>query len=123
MAKHKILIVEDDESVRLLLKLYLVRLNFTFIEAKNGLEGIGMARQFKPNLVVTDLNMPIMDGISMIKEIRADVNLKHVPVIVLTGTAKDQQQLASAAGADAVLSKPIQRRDLIEVIESMLHKE
>src|SRR4051812_25397812 len=113
----RILLVEDDESVRILLKLYLMRLNYKLLEAKNGLEGLGVAKQFEPHLIITDLTMPVMDGITLVKTIRADEKLKKTPIIVITGTSSEYQQKASDAGADAVLNKPVVRRDLIEIIE------
>jgi len=118
----KILIVEDDESVQILLKLFLIRLSHNIIEAKNGLEGIGMARQFKPDVIIADLNMPILDGIEMLKVLKADPSTAHIPVVVFTGTSGEQQQKASEAGAVTVLSKPISRQDLIQVIDSVLSK-
>ena len=121
MAK-KILIVEDEESIRILLKLFLVRLNYKTYEARNGLEGLGMARQFEPHLIITDLMMPVMDGIALVKSIRADEKLKNIPIIVLTGGTGELQQTASVAGASTVMSKPIVRRDLIDVIDSILEK-
>jgi len=118
----KILIVEDDESVQLLLKLFLIRLSHSIFEAKNGLEGLGMARQFKPDVIIADLNMPVLDGIEMMKVLKADPATSHIPVIVFTGTYGGQQQKAAEAGAIAVLSKPISRQDLINVIDSVLSK-
>lgn len=121
MAK-RILIVEDEESIRILLKLYLVRLSYRIYEARNGLEGLGMAKQFEPHLIITDLMMPVMDGIALVKAIRADERLKATPIIVLTGGPGDTQQHASDAGANTVMNKPIVRRDLVSVIDSMLMK-
>ena len=122
MPTKRILIIEDEESVRLLLKLYLMRHHFTLMEAKNGLEGLGVARQFIPDLVITDLNMPVMDGIAFVKSARADEKLKNVPVVVVTGTAGECQQRANDAGATAVLQKPISRRDLLNIIELIFSK-
>ncbi len=122
MPTKRILIIEDEESVRLLLKLYLMRNNFTLMEARNGLEGLGVARQFVPDLIITDLNMPVMDGIAFLKSARADDKLKDVPIIVFTGTAGEQQQKANEAGASAVLQKPISRRDIMGLIETIFNK-
>jgi CheY-like chemotaxis protein len=97
--------------------LYLMRLNYKLLEAKNGLEGLGVAKQFEPHLIITDLTMPVMDGIALVKAIRADDRLKKTPIIVITGTSSEFQTKASEAGADAVLNKPVVRRDLIEIIE------
>lgn len=120
MDTKKILVIEDDNSVRLLLKLFLIRYDAKLLEAKNGLEGIGVARQFQPDLIITDVSMPVMDGIEFVKEVRADAVLKATPIIVFTGTGGVYQNQASAAGATAVLEKPIKKRDLINVIEAVL---
>lgn len=120
MDTKRILIVEDDQSVRVLLKLFLMRGKYTVNEARNGLEGYGIARQVEPHLIITDLNMPVMDGVALIRSIRNDEKLKNTRIIVLTGTTSDQQQLANQAGADAVLNKPVTRRDILAVIEAML---
>lgn len=117
MMTKKILLVEDDESVRLLLKLYIVRLNCKLYEAKNGLEGYGMAKQFEPHLIISDLTMPVLDGVQMLKLLKADEKLKKTPVIIITGTSAEHQQRAYEAGADAVLNKPVSRRDLIDIID------
>lgn len=121
MAK-KILIVEDEESIRILLKLFLVRLNYKTYEARNGLEGYGMAKQFIPDLIITDLMMPVMDGLALIKSIRADERLKNTPIVVLTGSDAEMQQTASIAGANTVMNKPVVRRELVDVIDSILEK-
>jgi adenylate cyclase len=118
----KILIVDDEEPIRTLLKLFLVRLSYKIYEAKNGLEGYGMARQFEPHLIITDLMMPVMDGIALVRSIRADEKLKDTPIIILTGGSGDLQQESSLAGANTVMSKPVSRRDLIEVIDSILER-
>jgi adenylate cyclase len=118
----KILIVEDEEPIRTILKLFLVRLSYKIYEAKNGLEGYGMARQFEPDLIITDLMMPVMDGIALVRSIRADEKLKDTPIVVLTGGSGDLQRDSSLAGANAVLTKPISRREIIEVIDSILER-
>lgn len=123
MPTKRILIIEDEESVRLLLKLYLMRHNFKLMEARNGLEGLGVARQFVPDLIITDLNMPVMDGTAFVLSARADDKLKDVPIIVLTGTAGEFQQKANEAGATTVLQKPISRRDLLNIIELIFQKK
>ncbi len=117
---RKILIVEDDQSIRVLLKLYLVRLSHQLLEARNGLEGLSMAKQFEPDLIITDLAMPVMDGVKLVTTLRAHPKLKDVPVVVLTGTSAEVQQRANDMGATAVLTKPINRRDLVGLIDQIL---
>lgn len=118
----KVLIVEDDESVRAVLKLQLTKKDkdIEIVEARNGMEGLGLARQLKPRIVITDLMMPVMGGIDLVQELRADFDTKEIFVIVITSGGDDLQKQAHEAGADAVLSKPFARKDLVALIDSVL---
>lgn len=122
-SEKTILLVEDDERVRLLLSLFLLYYPAKLLQARNGLEALGIAREAKPDVIVTDLNMPVMDGITLIKLIRADEVLKSTPVIVLTGTAGEMQSLANKEGATAVLPKPIKKKEFINLIEIVLKQK
>lgn len=122
MAKvtNVILIVEDDDSVRSLVQLFLARKRYKLIEAKNGLEGLGLARSMLPALIITDLMMPGMSGIELITELKKDDKTKDIPVICITGATHADQMAASAAGAVAVLAKPLHLKDFISLVASLL---
>lgn len=119
----KVLIIDDDEIICTLMKLYLNGLgNFEFWVAHNGLAGLNMARQTLPDLIITDITMPVMDGIMFLSALRRDPveKLKKVPVIVVSGTSDDLKGKAYEAGADMVLEKPLVRKYLINAMEKLL---
>lgn len=122
---RKVLIVDDDELICTLMKLYLNGLgNFEFWVAHNGLAALNMARQMLPDLIITDITMPVMDGIMLLSCLRREPieKLKKVPVIVVSGTSDDLKAKAYEAGADMVLEKPLVRKYLINAIEKLLPK-
>lgn len=116
----KVLIV-DDELICTLMKLYLTGLgNFEFWVAHNGLAALNMAQRVHPDLIISDITMPIMDGITLVSHIRKDEKMRKVPIIMVSGTSDDLKDKAYAAGADMVLEKPLVRRYLINAIEKLL---
>ena len=115
-----ILIVEDDEEIRQ----YIIdelKHKFKFVEAKNGMEGLAIAREMVPDLIISDVIMPQMDGIEMCNKLKDDVTTNHIPVILLTAKASDEDKLVGIkTGADSYLTKPF-NIDLLEVnIENLL---
>lgn len=129
MPRHerKVLIVEDNELIRMLLKLLLthapVRLAIT--EAENGEEGFHMARQFYPDLIISDLDMPMMDGIQLCRMLRQqfDRKLADVPIIVATGTSSEWRSKCMEAGANIVIEKPVYKKDLISAVLTLLEPD
>lgn len=118
----RVLIVDDDEVNLYLLRTVLQGHDFAVDEASDGEEALAQARQSLPDLVISDLLMPAMDGYSLLREWRADVRLRDVPFIVYTATycePKDQQ-LALTLGADAYLLKSIEPEELIARIREVL---
>ncbi len=118
--RKRILIVEDDEAIRILIRLYIVRLPFTIYEAVDGLDGLAVANQIVPDLIITDLAMPRMGGLELIKAIRANKKLELIPIIVITGTEHAEQISAIAAGASTVIQKPIKHSVLRQNINVFL---
>jgi len=114
----KILIVDDDGDLRTLLGLCFLRRGHSIVVASNGARALECLAAHKPDLLVTDVNMPVMNGLELLSRLRAD-GYPDLPVIVLTGQA-DQRAAASAAGADAFLVKPVPLRLLGEVAERLL---
>src|SRR5690242_1316383 len=90
----KILVVEDTLDTRELLHLYLTGEGFTVITAGDGREGLYLARAEKPDLVITDLNMPHLDGLALVKELRAEPQFKDLPIIVMTAFGKQDRDEA-----------------------------
>lgn len=114
-----ILIAEDNESVRTLLELQLRGLkNATFYEASDGLEALRQIRRQIPDLLITDVSMPNMDGVSLIKEVRADPDprINQMPIMVITASTDGQASECLHAGADLVLHKPVKSRAVLDAV-------
>jgi two-component system chemotaxis response regulator CheY len=104
----KILVVDDDRTTRKLLSLYLKGNGFQVVTAENGLDAIEKLGGETVNLVVTDLNMPYMDGIEFIRTMKANPDTGHITALMITTEDDDEErQRASNAGADGYLIKPV----------------
>lgn len=117
----KILIVDDDENNRILMREILNFHGYEIIEAENGVEGLKKAKEDKPALMLLDIQMPVMDGFTAIRKIREDNELKDLIVVAITSFAmKDDQRKALSAGFNGYLTKPINTRKLPEIVEKFL---
>ncbi len=114
----KILIVDDEGDLRTLLGLCFLRRGHSIVVASNGAEGLACVAAHAPDLLVTDVNMPVLDGLELLRQLRA-AGHADLPVILLTARA-DQRAAATAAGADAFLVKPVPLRDLSATAERLL---
>ena len=104
----KILVVDDDRTTRKLLSLYLKGNGFDVVTAENGLDAIEKLGGETVNLVVTDLNMPLMDGIEFIRTMKTNPDTGHIPALMITTEDdEEERQRAAAAGADGYLIKPV----------------
>jgi len=113
--KKTILVVDDIESNRILLKETLKPYNLSTIEAKNGKEGIDTAKKYHPDLILMDLRMPVMDGYEATGKIKKDRNLKDIPVIILTASAmKEQEEKIKKINCEGYVRKPIKKAELIQ---------
>jgi CheY-like chemotaxis protein len=117
----KLLLAEDDEFSRDMLVRRLQRNGFEMVAAADGREAILAARQHRPDLILMDLDMPVMDGASAIRALKSDPRTFKIPVIVLTAHASsDDVADALAAGCQAYETKPIVLRRLVERVEEAL---
>ncbi len=113
----KILIVEDNESNRLLLYHVLKNQGHEVIEAKDGKEGIEKAEEYMPDLIFMDLQLPLLDGFTAIKMLKNDPKTKHIKIIALTAFAmKGDKDMIIETGADDYIAKPIDTRRLVEIV-------
>ena len=104
----KILLIEDNELNLDMLTRRLVRKGFTVISAADGLSGIEKANQEKPELIIMDLSLPILDGWGAAKKLKAEIATKSIPIIALTAHAmKGDRQKALNAGCDEYDTKPV----------------
>jgi CheY-like chemotaxis protein len=116
----RILLVEDAEDILLLLKTELEMLGYVVMTASDGRAGMEGAKNTPPDLIISDIKMPMVDGYELIRAIRATAGLSAIPAIALTGFGvKAAGQRALAAGFDACLSKPAQREDVLAVIRRL----
>lgn len=113
MKRQKILIIDDDPDILDVLDLTLSE-RFDVVSAKNGVEGLGQAKMHMPDLIITDYMMPVMAGPEFCREIRKDVTLSHIPIIMLTGKGDIKDMVSGInAGADDYLIKPFEPETLL----------
>lgn len=120
MAKT-ILIVDDSVSLRQVVKIALMDAGYEVIEAGNGQEGLQRLDGRKIHLIVSDVNMPIMDGITFVKNVKQHASYKFTPVIMLTTeTGDDKKKAGQEAGAKAWVVKPFQPPILLAAISKLI---
>ncbi len=121
MEDLKFLVVDDFSTMRRILRNLLKELGFANVqEAENGAEGLTKLRAETFDFVVLDWNMPVMTGIELLKEIRADANLKHLPVLMVTAEAKKENIIEAAqAGASGYVVKPFTAAILDEKLKKI----
>ncbi|MFY7906299.1 MAG: response regulator transcription factor, partial [Burkholderiaceae bacterium] len=119
----RIVIAEDEADIRLNLKRMLSLEGFQVWAGENGHEALELIRLHQPDIVVSDVMMPVMTGHQLIATIRSDSALAHLPVILLTAKA-DRQDMREGMnlGADDYITKPFQRGELLDSIRSRLEK-
>lgn len=118
----KILIVDDDKIVRLILSEALSQDGFAnIITATNGVEAIDMIKQHNPDLVITDMMMPEMDGFQLIQEIRNDASLAHILIIVIT-SREEMEELVAITGVSYFLAKPFEKEQVLETVRRVLNE-
>ncbi len=117
----KVLIVEDTKTITNLIQVYLMGWGFEFHDASNGAVGLARAREIKPDLIISDVQMPEMDGFALCAAIRADPALHKIPVVMLT-SLKDEasRQKGRLVGATAFLNKPVSVDDLRDKVRTIL---
>lgn len=117
----KILIVDDDKTTRKLLSLYLKGSGFEVVTAENGLNALEKLGSDTFQLVLTDLNMPFMDGIEFLKAMKSNPGTSNIPALMLTTeTDEEERQRAIDAGADGYLSKPVTAEVVAAKIRQMV---
>lgn len=113
-----VLVVEDDDAILLLLEEVLGEEGYTVRKATNGLEGLEQVLQHHPDLVISDLMMPVLDGIDMAAAIRADARYRDLPLVAISGARRPDDRLR-ALFTD-FLAKPFSVTDLVERVEHAL---
>ena len=121
MAIEVVLVVEDDSKSRKLVRDLLTFKGYEIIEAETGEEGVRLAQERRPGLVLMDIRLPGIDGIQALGRLRAEVATREIPVMAMTASvmAGDRQRVLDA-GFDAFQSKPIKIKDFVTAVEQLL---
>jgi len=120
----KVLIIDDAVHIRHLISRMLEHANFVTLEAGNGLQGLQLLKEQKPDVVTCDISMPLMDGYEFLLAAKEDPETRHIPVIVVTAVGQEEETAkALNMGADACLTKPFSSSRLLEIIETQLEKQ
>jgi len=123
MSSYKVLVVEDSPTMRQLIVFALKRIRgFQISEANDGVDGLKKLSADKFDLILTDINMPIMDGLKLVSMVRNDPNYKETPIIVITteGATEDRER-ALALGANEYITKPIQTMKILETVKKLMN--
>src|SRR6201994_302143 len=121
-AQYSCLVVEDSPMMRQLLVLALSRLKSVHVtEADDGVDGLRKLAAAKFDIILTDINMPIMDGLKLVKRVRTDPVHRDTPIVIITTeSAEEDRQRALALGANAYITKPIQAPQVIAKVRELL---
>jgi two-component system cell cycle response regulator DivK len=119
-----VLIVEDNDKNMKLARDVLQAKGYQTLEAITGEDGVKLARDMKPDLVLMDIQLPGINGIEAFRQIRADANTSRIPVVALTASVTPTDRTAiAAAGFDAFLSKPINLKEFLDTVKRMVEKK
>jgi two-component system, chemotaxis family, chemotaxis protein CheY len=116
------LVVEDSPPMRKMIVFALSRIReLRVVEADDGVDALRRIASTKFDIIITDINMPILDGLKLVKRLRADEAYREVPIIIITTEgAEEDRQRALALGANAYITKPIQAPQVIEMVREVL---
>jgi two-component system response regulator VicR len=123
--KRRVLCIEDEPEMIDLIRLILERKGFEVLGAVGGQEGLDFVRREKPDLVLLDLMMPDVDGWEVYRQMKADEELQHIPVVVVTAKAQSIDKVLGLhiAKVDDYVTKPFGPGDLVESVERVLKKQ
>ena len=123
MAKQTILVVDDEKDLLDLIEYNLKKEGFDVLKAENGEEGIKIAKEHNPDLILMDIMMPKMDGLEAVKHMRADDDLKAIPIIFLTARSDEKTEVEGLdIGGDDYITKPISTTKLISRIKAVMRR-
>lgn len=119
----RILVVEDQEDLRSMLRDLLTVSDYSVIEAADGAAGIAMAKSERPDLILMDIQMPVIDGYEATRQIKADPANDGIPVIAVSSFAmKGDEEKARSAGCDHYVTKPYSPMQLLKIVRSLLER-
>ncbi len=118
---EKILVIEDNEQNRVLMRQIFIYHGYEVLEASDGLTGLEMARVHLPDLILLDIQMPVMNGYMVIRELRGTPELRKIKIIAVTSFAmKGDREKALQAGFDEYVTKPIDTREFPKLVKKIL---
>lgn len=124
MGEELILVVEDNDLNLKLVRDLLEVHGYQTVGARDGLEGMELAHQLLPCMILMDLQLPKMDGLELTRRLKVDPRTRHIPIYALTAFAmKGDEQKAREAGCDGYITKPIETRELIKRVKEALKIE
>lgn len=119
--RRRILVIEDEKDLAEMIKIRLEKEGWQVELAYDGEEGIRRAKSLKPDLITLDIRMPKLDGYEVCRQLKADKECKHIPILMITVRASEQdKKLGYEAGADDYLPKPYERDVLVSKIKALL---
>jgi two-component system chemotaxis response regulator CheY len=123
MGKYRVMIVEDSPTMRQLVVFALKRLpELEIVEASDGVDALKKLPGQKTDLILTDINMPIMDGLKLISLLKGNPLYREIPVVIITTEgAQEDREKGLALGARAYLPKPIQTNNLLKIVKELLN--
>lgn len=121
IALKKILVIEDDEYLLLLIKRFIKSKGFNVLTAENGFLGLVLAKEQKPDLIVCDIKMPVLDGYGVLENLRKDFKIASIPVFFISFYTDDESiSLAYQLGVNGYLKKPLDLNELLVKIKQQL---
>lgn len=118
----KILLIEDDEYLRLLIERFLKSEGFNVLTAENGFIGLVLAKEQKPDLIVCDIKMPVLDGYGVLENLRKDLKIGNIPVFFISFYADEEMiERAYQLGVNDYLKKPLDLNELLVKIRQQLN--
>ena len=117
----RILVVEDQPDNRQIIRDLLTSAGYDLIEAEDGAAGVSLAESERPDLILMDIQLPVLDGYEATRRIKADPELRAIPIVVVTSYAlSGDDEKARAAGCDAYVAKPFSPRHLLATVRQFL---
>jgi two-component system phosphate regulon response regulator PhoB len=120
MASRKVLIVEDNDDSRNLLQFYIATLGHEVMTAPDGAVGIALTFTRRPNVIITDLNLPNVDGIELMKRIKDNPDFADIPIVVYTAYGSELLHAALEVGAKKVFNKPVDFDSMRDYVAELL---
>jgi len=120
MTGKTVLLVDDEQAIRELLALYLTKEGFTVHEAADGAEALIKNQEYKPDIIILDIMMPVLDGLEVCRQIR---KFSNIPIIMLTSRAEDEDRIMGLElGADDYVTKPFNSREVVARVKAVLRR-